>query len=231
MVRGAYALERNYMINWKAHAKHLRRGLNHIVEQDMDEFDRLYAELADTKNRLHDMVEERNLKIAALEAEVENWSKNNMLVRQAANEDVAKAEGERDAALRELERWRHGQQIEGDYVCPDSLRLLELEKLIAESPPAGSETGHRWVKDRDLDAGLAIERCTVCDVRTVYVPGAGKIVQVLCLRGRNEVDRIPATPPAEDARCEKCVGNGWIGSRSYVCGECGGTGRAAKGDK
>jgi hypothetical protein len=27
------------------------------------------------------------------------------------------------AALRELERWRHGQQIEGDYVCPDSLAL------------------------------------------------------------------------------------------------------------
>ena len=28
-------------------------------------------------------------------------------------------------ANRELERWRHGAQIEGDYVCPDSLALIE----------------------------------------------------------------------------------------------------------
>jgi hypothetical protein len=39
------------------------------------------------------------------------------------------------ATERELERWRHGVQIEGDYVCPDSLRmteaLAEVERLRA----------------------------------------------------------------------------------------------------
>ena len=28
-------------------------------------------------------------------------------------------------ANRELERWRHGVTIEGDFVCPDSLALSE----------------------------------------------------------------------------------------------------------
>lgn len=46
---------------------------------------------------------------------------------------------ERDAANRELERWRHGNMIEGDFVCPDSLALTEaraeceaLSKTITE---------------------------------------------------------------------------------------------------
>lgn len=31
---------------------------------------------------------------------------------------------------RELERWKHGEQIEGDYVCPDSLALTEARKEL-----------------------------------------------------------------------------------------------------
>ena len=38
-----------------------------------------------------------------------------------------------DAANRELERWRHGATVEGDFVCPDSLALTaanaEIERL------------------------------------------------------------------------------------------------------
>ena len=34
---------------------------------------------------------------------------------------------------RELERWRHGQQVEGDYVCPDSLALTELRRMVRET--------------------------------------------------------------------------------------------------
>lgn len=32
------------------------------------------------------------------------------------------------ATQAELERWRHGQQVEGDYVCPDSLELQRLKE-------------------------------------------------------------------------------------------------------
>lgn len=39
--------------------------------------------------------------------------------------------GLRIAALeRELERWRHNQMVEGDYVCPDSLELNEAKNEI-----------------------------------------------------------------------------------------------------
>ncbi len=37
---------------------------------------------------------------------------------------------ERDAALREADRLRHGQAIEGDYVCPDALRADEAERKL-----------------------------------------------------------------------------------------------------
>jgi hypothetical protein len=48
------------------------------------------------------------------------------------------AENERDAAIaraeqaeRELERWRHGATIEGDFVCPNDLRVMRLSRLEA----------------------------------------------------------------------------------------------------
>lgn len=58
--------------------------------------------------------------------------------------DYDAVEAERDAALekgtaltRELERWRHGNTIEGDFVCPNALerdtalaRVAELEHLF-----------------------------------------------------------------------------------------------------
>ncbi len=34
------------------------------------------------------------------------------------------------ALERELERWRHGQPIEGDYVCPYELAFIELRRLV-----------------------------------------------------------------------------------------------------
>jgi len=33
-----------------------------------------------------------------------------------------------DAAERELERWRHGVTIEGDFVCPNDLRAANAER-------------------------------------------------------------------------------------------------------
>lgn len=35
------------------------------------------------------------------------------------------------AAERELERWRHGEPVEGDFVCPNALALDELRAQLA----------------------------------------------------------------------------------------------------
>lgn len=44
--------------------------------------------------------------------------------------DVLKAITERaEAAERELERWRHGNTIEGDFVCPNELRAVNAERV------------------------------------------------------------------------------------------------------
>lgn len=39
----------------------------------------------------------------------------------------AELEKERDAAVREADRWRHGITIEGDFVCPTALERDELK--------------------------------------------------------------------------------------------------------
>jgi len=36
-----------------------------------------------------------------------------------------------DELERELERWRHGQQIEGDYVCPNALEATNLRLQLS----------------------------------------------------------------------------------------------------
>src|SRR5690606_13059004 len=45
---------------------------------------------------------------------------------------------ERDEAVREAHRWRHGTPIEGDYLCPDTLAMVEaraeVERMRAVRP-------------------------------------------------------------------------------------------------
>lgn len=43
------------------------------------------------------------------------------------------------SSTRELERWRHGVPIEGDYVCPDSLELTETKRRLGEVTAARDE--------------------------------------------------------------------------------------------
>jgi hypothetical protein len=45
-------------------------------------------------------------------------------------------QAERDALRRELERWRHGRTIEGDYVCPTELERDALRAKLAEAEAA-----------------------------------------------------------------------------------------------
>lgn len=35
------------------------------------------------------------------------------------------------AAERELDRWRHGQPVEGDYVCPEALTVDAMRPVVA----------------------------------------------------------------------------------------------------
>lgn len=56
---------------------------------------------------------------------------------------------ENAAQSRELERWRHGVTVEGDFVCPDSLalditrtRIFELEQALREARQFIEDYGH-----------------------------------------------------------------------------------------
>jgi hypothetical protein len=55
---------------------------------------------------------------------------------------------ERDALKAELERWRHGNTIEGDFVCPDSLALTEVTAERDRMRPVYEAA--KALKDEDL---------------------------------------------------------------------------------
>lgn len=58
---------------------------------------------------------------------LEKWE-----VSESSLEAVTK---ERDSALRELERWRHGNTVEGDFVCPNELeRTAALAEIMRMKP-------------------------------------------------------------------------------------------------
>lgn len=50
---------------------------------------------------------------------------------------------ERDSMLRELERWRHGMPIEGDYVCQNDPALRPLTVADALQDPRWKDGSHR----------------------------------------------------------------------------------------
>lgn len=59
---------------------------------------------------------------------------------------LAQVEAERDAALREADRWRHGATVEGDFVCPNQ---LQLDAALA--------------RVREVEAELAAAECNIAD--------------------------------------------------------------------
>lgn len=53
--------------------------------------------------------------------------------RDSALAELERVKGERDAAMREADRLRHGQAIEGDFICPNDWRLNEVSAVVEAS--------------------------------------------------------------------------------------------------
>jgi hypothetical protein len=69
---------------------------------------------------------------------VERWQGDAFAIASMRNRNLAMATqlkaaiGEVESAHRELERWRHGVTIEGDYVCPAELELTNRAPTTAD---------------------------------------------------------------------------------------------------
>lgn len=74
------------------------------------------------------------------ECTVVDWHEAKYFIEIFAAQSVAKME-------RELERWRHGQQIEGDYVCPNALELERLKEKNAALAGLGEQMNDHQCKE------------------------------------------------------------------------------------
>lgn len=88
------------------------------------------SELLASVGRMETERDEAFAKVDSLYAHIE--AHPDFKAKVAAMERAFKAEHERDAALRELDRWRHGNTIEGDFVCPNELEVARLKSTIED---------------------------------------------------------------------------------------------------
>lgn len=88
--------------------------------------DRLAAELAEAR-------EECERLKAAWDNGVAELMKSSYAQVSLVTNRLHDVETERDAAIRELERWRHGTTVEGDFVCPNALALDSMTAELAEA--------------------------------------------------------------------------------------------------
>ncbi len=85
---------------------------------------------------LHEQLAKRDAGIAELEKQVGKLDEDaadldSIRMRQFAEIEQLKASSA--ALVRELERWRHGQPIEGDYVCPFALETDRINTVLADT--------------------------------------------------------------------------------------------------
>jgi hypothetical protein len=130
----------------------------------------LTADLAKYKSLHADLVEEFQGK----ETVIRNWedlAEGYLDRAQAAESDrdslkarLVEVEKERNAAIREADRLRHGAPIEGDFVCPDSLALTELKarlesvEVVYEASIAMRRSESRAALASDIIAEIEAER-------------------------------------------------------------------------
>ena len=118
----------NALTDLEDEAKKFRKKLsdmNHHLIQQANDYEKrieiLVGERDKAEGELHRFIREHNF--GAFET-----------LRKKCDEAEAvqkKAEAEVAALNRELERWRHGVQIEGDYVCPLSEEVAKLKSFVS----------------------------------------------------------------------------------------------------
>lgn len=85
----------------------------------------------------------------------------NAAVEQLAG-DVRDVNADNVAQYHELERWRHGVPIEGDFVCPDSLAMTEAirERDLAHQKLAALDADSNRVLEQRREVRDALARMT-----------------------------------------------------------------------
>lgn len=102
--------------------------------------------LAELEGQVATLTAERDEARAALTLDTawrSNWEEQIGAQRDEAWREVEQMRKQCDAAIREADRLRHGVPIEGDFVCPDSLALVETRREIERWRPV-IEAARAW---------------------------------------------------------------------------------------
>lgn len=85
-------------------------------------------------------------------------------------EQLAVMIAERDALGRELERWRHGATIEGDFVCPDSLALAAMTSARDEACAIAAD----WMRSANIEGNEELAELQAAATRIAELRKVGK---------------------------------------------------------
>lgn len=107
---------------------------------------------------------------------IKRWQRDSLAIARTRNnlrsiaEQLEACMAERDEALRESDRWRHGNTIEGDFVCPNDLVVAQLKSALigmcclAEDAAFNREDAPDFQRQidrvRKLAGDTACPRCT-----------------------------------------------------------------------
>jgi hypothetical protein len=142
----------------------------------------------------------------------------------AGREEAATLRARLATVERELERWRHGVTVEGDFVCPDSLRMTALEAALRQLTDDLKQDA--WWTDHPFTVRARAALAGDAPGETYTVGGA---------------DGITRTFKRDAPRCERCHGTGyayfatsmglgeWVAAVKPNCPSCSGTGLAPPG--
>ena len=109
----------------------------------MDEEHDILGEIIKSRDAsLATLTAERDSVKAAASAARANWDRT-VTERDEARREIERMREQHEAIEREADRLRHGVPIEGDFVCPDSLALIETRREIERWRPV-IEAAKAW---------------------------------------------------------------------------------------
>lgn len=134
--------DRDLLLKWFDESERARKEAEETARQAIDLKDALAEKAASYERKAEcaetALADARERGMRALGAECE---RSTMLVR-----GLLEANERAETAERELERWRHGATIEGDFVCPNELRAVNAEAALAEERAKREADKPAWVK-------------------------------------------------------------------------------------